>query len=78
MAKKTHCSRSAASYIPILSVLESSIESKISPDTMPALYAGPPGAAEITTSPEGDWTRPGYPIDKPTPVRAPWVPDCLE
>lgn len=39
---------------------------------MPALFAGPPGAAEITTSPAGELSiRAGYPIESPTPVRAP-------
>lgn len=40
--------------MPIVSVLVSSIARIISPDKTPALYAGPPGAAEITTRPAGD------------------------
>ena len=45
---------SAASYIPIVSVLESSIARIISPVVTPALLAGPPGAEDITRSPGGD------------------------
>lgn len=41
----------AASYMVIPSVLASSIAKIISPGKMPALLAGPPGAAEITTTP---------------------------
>ena len=40
--------------MPIISVLVSSIARITSPDKIPALFAGPPGAAEITTSPAGD------------------------
>lgn len=40
--------------MPIVSVLVSSIAKMTSPDKMPALFAGPPGAAEITTRPAGD------------------------
>lgn len=68
----THCKRSAASYIPMVSVLVPSIVRITSPDKMPALLAGPPEVAEITRSPAGDPSNPvGYPIDNPTPVRAP-------
>lgn len=35
------------------SVLSPSIAKITSPDRMPALLAGPPGAEETTTSPEG-------------------------
>lgn len=52
--KKTYCNRSAASYIPMFSVLVLSISRIISPDEMPALFAGPPGEAETTTSPGAD------------------------
>jgi hypothetical protein len=52
--KETHCNRSAASYMPMVFVLVSSIARITSPDKMPALFAGPPGAADITTSPAGD------------------------
>uniref|UniRef100_A0A2P2LYW6 Carboxyl-terminal-processing peptidase 2ic-like isoform X1 n=1 Tax=Rhizophora mucronata TaxID=61149 RepID=A0A2P2LYW6_RHIMU len=38
----------------MLSVLVSSIARMKSPDKMPALCAGPPEAAEMTTSPTGD------------------------
>lgn len=77
--KETHCKRSAASYIPMLSVLISSIARIKSPDKTPALFAGPPGAAETTTNPEVDLSfAVGYPIDSPTPVRVLRVPDCLQ
>lgn len=52
--QETHCNRSAASYMPMISVVVSSIAKITSPDKMPALFAGPPGAAEITTSPGAD------------------------
>lgn len=44
--------------MPILSVVVSSIAKMTSPDKIPALLAGPPGAAEITTSPAGDPSDP--------------------
>lgn len=53
----THCKIFAASYIPIPSVLASSIDKIISPGKIPALLAGPPGAAEITTKPVDDPSR---------------------
>jgi hypothetical protein len=56
--KNAYCNRSAASYMPMLSVPVSFIAKIMSPDTMPALFAGPPGAAEITTSPAGDPSDP--------------------
>ena len=56
--KNAYCNRSAASYMPMLSVLVSFIAKIMSPDTMPALFAGPPGAAEMTTSPAGDPSDP--------------------
>lgn len=37
--------------MPMFSVLVSSIARITSPDEMPALFAGPPGDAEITISP---------------------------
>lgn len=40
--------------MPMVSVLVSSIATITSPVKMPALFAGPPGAAEITTSPAAD------------------------
>ena len=40
--------------MPIVSVLVSSIARITSPDKMPALFAGPPGEAEITTRPAAD------------------------
>lgn len=40
--------------MPIVSVLVSSIARIISPEEIPALFAGPPGAAETTTSPAED------------------------
>jgi hypothetical protein len=49
--EKTYCRRSAASYSPMFSVLVSSMVRITSPDKTPALYAGPPGEAEMTTSP---------------------------
>lgn len=61
----------------MFSVLLSSIARIKSPDKTPALYAGPPGAAETTISPEVDLSFVGYPIDSPTPVRVFRVPDCL-
>lgn len=62
----------------MLSVLVSSIARIKSPDKTPALNAGPPGAAETTTSPESDLSFLGYPIDIPTPVSVFRVPDCLQ
>jgi hypothetical protein len=44
--------------MPMLSVPVSFIAKIMSPDTMPALFAGPPGAAEMTTSPAGDPSDP--------------------
>lgn len=45
---------------------------------MEAILAGRPGEAEITISPKTATSFiVGYPIDKPTPVRAPCVPNCL-
>lgn len=54
--KETYCNRSAASYIPMASVVISSIARITSPEVIPALSAGPPGAAETTTSPAGPST----------------------
>jgi len=53
---ETYCNRSAASYIPMDSVVVSSIARRTSPEVIPALSAGPPGAAEMTTSPAGPST----------------------
>lgn len=65
--------------MPMFSVLVSSIARITSPEQIPALYAGPLGEAEITTSPDDDPSFPvGYPIDSPTPVRELFVPDCLQ
>lgn len=55
---RTHCKRSAASYMPIDSELVSPIFRITSPDKIPALFAGPPGEAEITTSPPCDPSPP--------------------
>lgn len=52
--KHTYCNLSAASYMPMLSVLVPSIARITSPDKIPALFAGPPGMEEITTSPADD------------------------
>lgn len=54
--------------MPILSVLASSIANITSPGKMPALLAGAPGVAEITTNPVDDWSTAVGPIDIPTPV----------
>lgn len=54
--RETYCNRAAASYIPMDSVVVSSIARITSPEVIPALSAGPPGAAEMTTSPPGPST----------------------
>lgn len=54
VVQETYCNFSAASYMPIVSVLVSLIARITSPDEIPALFAGPPGAAETTTSPAGE------------------------
>lgn len=46
-----HCNICAASYMVRVSVVVLSIPKITSPCETPALYAGPPGAADITTSP---------------------------
>lgn len=45
--------------MPMFSVLVSSIAKITSPEAMPALYAGPPGEAEIIVSPDVD---PSFPV----------------
>ena len=49
-----YCNICAASYMVRVSVVVSSIPKRTSPAETPALYAGPPGAADITTSPAAD------------------------
>jgi hypothetical protein len=74
-----YCKSSAASYISMFSVLLLSIANMTSPRRIPTFYSGAPGFAEITTTPVGDRLRViGEPIDKPTPMSAPCVPDFLQ
>lgn len=49
-----YCNICAASYMVRVSVVVLSIPKIKSPGETPALFAGPPGAADITTSPDGD------------------------
>lgn len=49
-----HCNICAASYMVRVSVVVLSMLKITSPGETPALFAGPPGAADITTSPAAD------------------------